>query len=159
MQLNMNFTDSNPLKETLASANFIYLLEFEMPPEDENLSTVYENINSICEYVKSQQSISSISLTDRMSSLDSSDPVDLASKVTARSGKEPIIHLSGKGHSKESIQERLATISSNGINNILALSGDYDESLKEYTDSVDIIKEAKSSQPAPLVGAAVNPFK
>ena len=45
MQLNMNFTDANPLREKLESAEFVFLLEYELPAEDENLSTIYENIN------------------------------------------------------------------------------------------------------------------
>ena len=159
MQFNMNFTDSNPLRETLGSANFIFLLEYDLPNEDDNLATIYENLNGICEYIKTSDGISSLSLTDRMSSTDAVDPLDLAAKVSARSGTEPIVHLSGKGHSLESVKERLATLSSNGINNILAVSGDYEKSYSDYTDSVDIIKEAKLAQPAPLVGAVVNPFK
>lgn len=159
MQLNMNFTDSNPLRETLASANFIFILEYELPTEDDNLANIYENLNGICEYIKTSGNIASLSLTDRMNSTDALDPVDLAAKVLARSGVAPVIHLSGKGHSLDSVKERLAAFSSNGINNILAVSGDYEETYSEYTDSVDIIKAAKSAKPAPLTGAAVNPFK
>ena len=159
MQLNMNFTDANPLKEKLESAEFIFLLEYELPQEDDNLSIVYENINGICEYIKSSQDLASISLTDRMAGLEAIDPLDLAAKISARSTKEPIIHLSGKGYNSETVKERLATISSNGINNILAVSGDYSEELTSYVDSVDIIKQAKKTMQGSLVGAAVNPYK
>lgn len=159
MQLNMNFTDTNPLKERLESAEFIYLLEYELPSHEENLAAIYDNINGICEYIKNNRNISAVSLTDRMPALDALDPVDLASKISARSGIDPIIHLAGKGFDKDSIKERLATISSNGVNNILAVSGDYDKSFEKYTDSVDIILSARKNHPSMLIGAAVNPYK
>ncbi|MCM8540757.1 MAG: methylenetetrahydrofolate reductase C-terminal domain-containing protein [Lentisphaeraceae bacterium] len=159
MQLKMNFTDTNPLRERLESAEFVFLLEYELPAEDENLSVIYENVNGICEYVKGAKEIVAISLTDRMESLDSIDALDLASKISARSGKAPIIHVSGKGYDKDSLKDRLAAISSEGLSNILAVSGDYSSDLTKYTDSVDIIRESKKTLNKALVGAAVNPYK
>lgn len=159
MQLNMNFTDANPLREKLESAEFVFLLEYELPAEDENLSTIYENINGICGHIKDSKDIVAISLTDRMDSLQAIDALDLASKISARSGKEPIIHLSGKGYNADSLKDRLAAISSEGVNNIMAVSGDYSTGLSQYVDSVNIIKDAKSKLTKPLVGAAVNPYK
>jgi methylenetetrahydrofolate reductase (NADPH) len=159
VQLKMNFNDTNPLREKLQSSQFSYLVEYKLPSSSDKLSKVYEDLNGICSYIEKDDSVTALTMTDRMCGSESLDPLDLAAKVSARSGRSPILHLSGKGHDSDSLKERLATLSSDGISNILAMSGDLDAECKVYSDSVDIIKAAKKDQYKFFTGAVVNPFK
>jgi methylenetetrahydrofolate reductase (NADPH) len=159
VQYKMNFNEENPLKQKMLSAQFMFLIEYELQAKSENLSRVFEDINGICTYCAETPEIAAMALTDKLSGPDSLDPIDLAAKVAARSGSSPLIHVSGKGHSKESIQERLATLSSEGVNNLLLLTGDLDSRFSEYCDSVEMIRQAKAMNKNFFIGAAVNPYK
>lgn len=159
VQYEMNFNEDNPLRQRLHSAQFMFMVEYNLPAKDENLSRVYEEINGICEYSSENPEIAAVCLTDKLAGKNSIDPLELSAKVLSRSGKAPVLHVSGKGYDEFSIRERLAELSSDGVNNILAVSGDLDPEFSSYCDSVDIIKHAKAMEKNFFVGAAVNPYK
>ena len=158
MQYKMNFNDDSPLRKRFMSGQFFYLVEYELPAQSEKISKVYEDLNTICECILQEESVAALTLTDRSDSSKCVEPLDLISKITARSGVSPIVHLSGKGYDPESMADRLAVFASDGANNVLAMSGDLGSEYQEYTDSVDIIKKAHTFSGL-YVGAVVNPFK
>ena len=158
-QYKMNFNDENPLKQRLLSAQFMFLVEYELFKKDDSISQVFEEVNGICEYSAENQEIAAICLTDKLAGDDSLDPLELSPKIVSRSGKAPIVNVTGKGHDVSTVRERLASLSSEGINNILAVTGDLDENYDQYCDSVEIIKQAKSMGKNFFIGAAVNPYK
>ena len=86
VQYKMYFNETNPLKQRLQSAQFLFLVEYDLPAKGESLTRVFEEINGICEYAAESTEIAAICLTDKLAGKESIDPLELSAKILSRSG-------------------------------------------------------------------------
>jgi 5,10-methylenetetrahydrofolate reductase len=115
--------------------------------------------------MRTNELLAGFAVTDRVVSERDPDPVAAASHLSDQSGKQPLVHFSGKGREIKDFQNFLRRLDENGLNNVLCITGDR---LKEtpvggqrprYLESVPTIQIARHTHPALLIAAAVNPFK
>lgn len=153
----------NSIKESLRDGRFFWTIEF-IPSVDKILRDELNKLGGIAEAMRDQPVLAGFAVTDRVHSDRDPDPVAAASHLLDHSGKEPLVHFSGKGRDMEDLYGALERMKENGLENMLFISGDRlkQETRGErapYLESVPAIQAAKQAEPNLLVAAAVNPFK
>ncbi|MGN2393016.1 methylenetetrahydrofolate reductase C-terminal domain-containing protein [Pelomicrobium sp. G1] len=154
---------ANALSESLRDGRFFWTIEF-IPSVDKVLRDELHKLGGIAEIMKDESGLAGFSVTDRVVSDRDPDPIAAASHLLDHSGKQPLVHFSGKGRELDQFQDFLQRMEDNGLENILILTGDR---LKEepmdrrprYLESVPAIYEARRAYPNLLIAAALNPFK
>ena len=114
--------------------------------------------------IQNYPSIAGFAVTDRVHSDRDPDPITAASQILLRTGRQPLIHLAGKGRDVSDFSKSIIRLSSLDLKNILILTGD---KLKEvnrfgkdrYFESVPAIQLVKKINPALNIAVAFNPFK
>lgn len=153
----------NSIRHALTSAQFFWTLEF-VPSVDKVLRDELNKIEALLATAKNHPLIAGFSVSDRVHSDRDPDPVTAASQLVMRSGKQPLVHWSGKGRDLTDLHRSIARMADMGLENILLLTGD---KLKEaapgdrhrYLESVPAVAEVKRLNPDLLVAVALNPFK
>jgi len=160
----MSSVTRNALREGLDGGEFIVTLEFCLPEAGTDLADLYD----LAEFAGEDRRIHAIALTDRVTSEADYDPVEVAGEVMRRSGKVPLVHLSGKDRTLEDLADRLQRCQEEGFENVLCLTGDMPrpanpgdviEPEKGYVDSVQGADLARRWWEGFTVGAAVSTFK
>ncbi len=154
---------SNALREALHDRRFFWTVEF-IPSIDKVLRDELHKLGGVAEVVRRDNRLAAFSVTDRVVSDRDPDPVAAAAHLRDASGKQPIVHFSGKGREPDDLLGFLERMRRNELVNLLALTGDR---LKEeptdrrprYLESVATIAMARSAHPDLSIAAAVNPFK
>lgn len=153
----------NALREALHDRRFFWTVEF-IPSVDKVLRDELHKLGGVAEVVRGDKGLAAFSVTDRVVSDRDPDPVAAAAHLRDASGKQPLVHFSGKGRETEDLLAFLERMQRNDLVNLLALTGDR---LKEeptdrrprYLESVATIAMARSAYPDLFIAAAVNPFK
>lgn len=157
----------NVLKESLENGSFITTLEFTAPDVSESA----DDVNALAEFVGQDDRLAALAITDRVPSLTTYDPVDLALQAVELAGKTPMVHLSGKNRGPDNLQEKLHRMVEHELWNVLMITGDVprlevedpEERLaaatEGFTDSVQAVHIAASEDQRFYVGAAVSSFK
>ncbi|WP_161984251.1 methylenetetrahydrofolate reductase C-terminal domain-containing protein [Sulfuriferula plumbiphila] len=153
----------NAIRHALTSAQFFWTLEF-VPSVDKVLRDELNKIEGLLASVKNYPLIAGFSVSDRVHSDRDPDPVTAASHLAMRSGKQPLVHWSGKGRDIMDLHKSIARMGDMELENMLLLTGD---KLKEaapgdrhrYLESVPAVEEVKRFNPNLLVAVALNPFK
>jgi len=164
----------NALELGLERGEFLISLEYCLPPRGEPLDT----LEAMCDYVRSDDRIHAIALTDRVTSETDYDPIEQAVRVMERSGKVPLVHLSGKDQTPESMRRRLEVCRRLGLRNVLPITGDMPRQAPEdsgapaptkrgtddaaeiwYVDSVQSLVLARQVDEHFLLAAATSSFK
>jgi len=154
----------NALRDAIDRNGFLVTLEFCCPPREESLGPLH----ALCEYAAADPRVHAVALTDRVTSERDHDPVDLGPEVMRRSGKVPLIHLSGKDCTPQITRDRLVRCRDAGLENVLIITGDMPrpespgrviEPANGFVDSVHGIHIASAIRPPLLVAAAVTTFK
>lgn len=154
----------NPLKDGLDRGEFLVTLEYCPPPRGESLAS----LEAIAEYAASAPNVHAVALTDRVTSDTDYDPVDIAPDVLRRSGKVPLVHLSGKDFTPATFEARLRRCADEGLDNVLVVTGDMPRPATPgeliipengFVDSVHGVHIANAVGRAALIAAAVTTFK
>ncbi|MCZ6772117.1 MAG: methylenetetrahydrofolate reductase C-terminal domain-containing protein [Proteobacteria bacterium] len=154
---------SNAIREGLHNGRFFWTIEF-IPSRDKILHDELHKLGGIAGVISEDPLLAGFAVTDRVVSDRDPDPAAAASHLLDVSGKQPLVHFSGKGREVQHLHEFLSRLHENGLKNVLMLTGDR---LKEepkdrrprYLESVPAIQLAKQFDPDLFVAAALNPFK
>ncbi|MFA6814900.1 MAG: methylenetetrahydrofolate reductase C-terminal domain-containing protein [Lentisphaeria bacterium] len=170
-QLSLRFAGDDRLSDKMKIGQFLYFIELNTPPLAQPYdSAIALTINQAKEFNKIPE-VTAISITDRLLTEKCHDPVETATRISKVIDKPIIMALSGKGSSFERIKTHLATAKSNGINNILAVTGNVSDlhpynafsKLREYEngyfDSIDILHMARKIDKDFKLGAVVSPYQ
>ena len=153
----------NALRSALSEKEFFWSVEF-IPSVDKVLRDELHKLGGVAEVMRNTPKLAAFAVTDRVVSDRDPDPVAAASHLLDVSGKQPLVHFSGKGRDISDLPATLARIQESGLENVLFLTGDR---LREtpphgparYLESVPAIHAARRASPQLLIGAALNPFK
>lgn len=153
----------NSIKESVLDGRFFWTVEF-IPSVDKVLRDELHKLGGISEAMRSDAVMAGFAVTDRVHSDRDPDPVAAGSHLLRHSGKQPLVHFSGKDRDIDDLSETIAHMASNGLENMLLVTGDR---LKQeprdrrprYLESVCAIQAAKRINPALFVAAVLNPFK
>ena len=164
MQPSQATLNVNAIRDALAGAKFFWTLEF-VPSVDKVLREELNKIEILLASARQYPLIAGFSVSDRVHSDRDPDPVTAASQLAMRSGKQPLVHWSGKGRDLADLRRSIVRMGDMGLENMLILTGD---KLKEeanpgerhrYLESVPAVELVKQVNPALLVAVALNPFK
>ncbi len=171
-QLNINFGGENPLCRQLREGTFSILVEFNTPLREQPFASAIAPGQSMARLVRQQPLVTAMAVTDRLRGELCHDAAETATALAEAAAKPVLLHLSGKGSTRERMLDLLAAASSAGIRNVLAVTGDRSDQhplahgLQRvpkhpvgYLDSIDIIRLARESKYNFFVGAGVNPYK
>jgi len=154
----------NALRDGLDRGDFLITLEYCLPPRGESLQTLH----ALADYAASEPAVHAVALTDRVTSENDYEPLDVAGDVMRRSGKVPLVHVSGKDRTPETLAERLQRCADTGLENVLVVTGDMPrpetpgeviEPPNGFVDSVQGVHIAARIRPPLLVASAVTTFK
>jgi methylenetetrahydrofolate reductase (NADPH) len=154
---------ANAIREGLQSRRFFWTIEF-VPSRDKVLRDELHKLGGIACVISEDPLLAGFAVTDRVASDRDPDPVAAASHLLDVTGKQPLVHFSGKGRELQHLHEFLGRLHENGLQNVLILTGDrLREEPKDrrprYLESVPAIQIAKQLYPDLFVAAALNPFK
>lgn len=153
----------NALAAALAERRFFWSLEF-IPSVDRILRDDLLKLGGIAQVMHGNQRLVTFAVTDRVVSERDPEPVAAAASLFDATGKQPLVHFSGKGREIDDLDRMLERMRANGLENLLVVTGDR---LKEepsagrarYLESVPAIQRARRSQGPGVLAAALNPFK
>lgn len=154
---------ANALREALRDGRFFWTVEF-IPSVDKILRDELHKLGGVAEVIRRDDGLAGFSVTDRVVSDRDPDPVGAGAHLLDASGKQPLVHFSGKGREIDDLHAFLAQMERNGLANLLMITGDRlkdepSDRRPRYLESVPAIAMAKKIRPELLVAAALNPFK
>ncbi len=152
----------NRVREALRSGSFFWTIEFV--PHREHLDGDLVVLDSFVSELAGSGEIAAFSVTDRVTSEQDPDPVQVAETVLRHSSLQPLVHLSGKDRQPEQLCRALDRAAGQGLENLLLISGDRlrgqpPEERRPYLESVAALALARRHDPRWLLGCALNPFK
>lgn len=153
----------NALVAALAERRFFWSLEF-IPSVDRILRDDLSRLGGIAAVMKRHERLVTFAVTDRVVSERDPEPVAAAANLLDATGKQPLVHFSGKGRELEDLDRTVAHMRANGLQNILVLTGDRLKAepahgRARYLESVPAIQRVRQLQPDWLIACALNPFK
>jgi methylenetetrahydrofolate reductase (NADPH) len=154
----------NRLREALAARRFATTVEVVTPTRAQDLAEALGPALALARGLADDGRVAALSVTDRLRSDDDHDPVRAAHRLAEASGATPLVHLSGKDRTPESLARALGGLVEAGLDAVLCLSGDRLKAMPAgrrvpYVDSVQGVAIARRLVPGALVAAAVSPFK
>lgn len=156
-------TGINAFEIALRDRQFLWTIEF-IPSRDKILRDELGKLGGIADVMREHALLRAFSVTDRVVSDHDPDPIAAAAHLLDHSGKQPLVHFSGKGRDISALPAWLQRLREDGLNNVLFLTGDAVKNpipgrRARYLESVAAIAEAKLRDPELLAGCALNPFK
>ena len=153
----------NALMAALAERRFFWSLEF-IPSVDRILRDDLSRLGGIAAVMKQHGRLATFAVTDRVVSERDPEPVAAAANLFDVTGKQPLVHFSGKGREMEDLERMVEHMQANGLANVLILTGDRLKSeppvgRARYLESVPAIQRVRQLQPDWLIACALNPFK
>ena len=154
---------SNAIREGLHSSRFFWTIEF-IPSQDKVLYDELNKLGGIASVMSKDPLLAGFAVADRVVSDWDPDPAEAATHLLDESGKQPLVHFSGKGREAHDLREFLSRMRESGLENVLILTGDRlkdepKDRRPRYLESVPAIQLAKQIDPDLFVAAALNPFK
>jgi methylenetetrahydrofolate reductase (NADPH) len=101
--------------------------------------------------------LAALTLTDRTTSAETTDPVDLARAIADASGAMPLVHIAGKGRTLDGVTAMLARLRDAGINSVLLTGGDPLPGVRERCGAITMIASAARVLADPLIVGVVAP--
>jgi ABC-type nitrate/sulfonate/bicarbonate transport system ATPase subunit/5,10-methylenetetrahydrofolate reductase len=156
-------TGINAFGAALRDRQFLWTIEF-IPSRDKILRDELHHLGGIADVMREHSVLRAFSVTDRVVSDHDPDSIAAAAHLLDHSGKQPLVHFSGKNRDIRALPAWLERLREDGLNNVLFLTGDAVKSpipgkRARYLESVAALAEAKLRDPELLAGCALNPFK
>lgn len=153
----------NFLAEALAARRFFWSLEF-IPSVDRVLRDELAKLGGIAEVMREHPLLATFAVTDRVVSERDPEPIAAAANLLDTTGKQPIVHFSGKGRELSDLKLTVERMTENGLSNLLLLTGDRlkaepAEGRARYLESVPAVQAVRRWRPDWLLAVAFNPFK
>lgn len=153
----------NLLAVTLAARRFFWSLEF-IPSVDRVLRDELAKLGGIATVMREHPMLATFAVTDRVVSERDPEPIAAAASLLDATGKQPVVHFSGKGREMSDLQRTVERMSENGLSNLLLLTGDRLKAepatgRARYLESVPAVQAVRLWQPDWLLAVAFNPFK
>lgn len=153
----------NAIREALHVDRFFWTIEF-IPSVDKILRDQLHKLGGIADVLADDSLLGGFAVTDRVVSERDPDPIAAASHLADYSGKQPLVHFSGKGRELDDLHGFVARMQENGLENALFITGDRlkrepPHARPRYLESVPAIAAARKANPRLLIAAALNPFK
>ena len=153
----------NLLADALAARRFFWSLEF-IPSVDRVLRDELAKLGGIAGVMREHPLLATFAVTDRVVSERDPEPIAAAANLLDATGKQPVVHFSGKGREMSDLQRTVERMGENGLCNLLVLTGDR---LKvepvtgraRYLESVPAVQAVRHWRPDWLIAVAFNPFK
>mgnify|MGYP005837449397 CR=1 FL=1 len=154
----------NAFADGMDRGEFVVTLEYCLPPCGESLKALH----AIADYAAGRPDVHAVALTDRVTSEGDYDPTAVAGEVMQRSGKTPLVHLSGKDRTPADLEERLRRCLDQGLENVLIVTGDMPrperpgqviEPANGFLDSVQGVHVAGRLDPRLRIAAGISTFK
>src|SRR5688500_645357 len=114
---------ANAIREGLHNGRFFWTIEF-IPSRDKVLRDELHKLGGIAGVLSEDPLLAGFAVTDRVASDRDPDPVAAASHLLDATGKQPLVHFSGKGRELQHLHEFLSRLRENGLKNVLILTGD-----------------------------------
>lgn len=154
---------SNALAAALDEHRFFWSLEF-IPSVDRILRDDLSKLGGIAQVVQKHGGLVTFAVTDRVVSERDPEPVAAAASLLDATGKQPLVHFSGKGREIADLDHAIERMAANGLENMLLLTGDRLKAepaagRAHYLESVSALQRVRRAQPGWLLAAALNPFK
>lgn len=153
----------NHLAEALAARRFFWSLEF-IPSVDRVLRDELVKLGGIAAVMREHPLLTTFAVTDRVVSERDPEPVAAAANLLDATGKQPLVHFSGKGREMVDLERTVERMTENGLSNLLLLTGDRLKSepacgRARYLESVPAVQAVRHWRPEWLLAVALNPFK
>ena len=153
----------NEIRAALAAKRFFWTIEF-IPSVDKVLRDELLKLGGVADLLRTDALLAGFAVTDRVVSDRDPDPIAAAAHLADQSGKQPLVHLSGKARDIDDYAQVLSRLHEQGLENVLIISGDRlketpREGRARYLESVCAIDAARRERPNLLIATAVNPFK
>ncbi|MBK8324290.1 MAG: methylenetetrahydrofolate reductase C-terminal domain-containing protein [Betaproteobacteria bacterium] len=153
----------NALAEALANGRFFWSLEF-IPSVDRILRDDLTQLGGIAAVMRGSDRLVTFAVTDRVVSERDPEPVAAAASLGDSTGKQPLVHFSGKGRELGDLERVIGRMQANGLENMLVLTGDRIKlepvrGRARYLESVPALAFARHLMPRALLACALNPFK
>ena len=154
---------TNALANALAERRFFWSLEF-IPSMDRILRDDLAKLGGIAVVMRKHDRLVTFAVTDRVVSERDPEPVAAAANLLDATGKQPLVHFSGKGRDLADLERTVERLRANGLENLLILTGDRLKAepatgRARYLESVPALRVVRRLQPDWLLAAALNPFK
>lgn len=155
--------NNNALAEALAAGRFFWSMEF-IPSVDKVLRDELAKLGGIAKVMRNDPWLATFAVTDRVVSERDPEPVAAAANLLDATGKQPLVHFSGKGREMADLERTIERMTENGLSNLLLLTGDRLKSepatgRARYLESVPAVQAARRLRPDWLLAVALNPFK
>ena len=98
----------NQLNENLKNKDFFWTLEF-VPSADKILKKELDDLDHLFINIQNFPYIAGFAITDRVHSDRDPDPITAASQILLRTGRQPLIHLAGKGRDVSDFSKSINT--------------------------------------------------
>ena len=160
----------NPFRDRL-SERTEPVITLEVTPHEGDLESLYELAEA------ARDSELTLSLSDSPAGDPLPVPDGVAVEIARIMGRQPMVHVSCKGHDRDGLESRLSTLYSHGLRNVFIITGDYPShgraafdvdavallwAVRAFRQGLDF-PEFTPRAGAPLAdlfaGAAVSPFK
>lgn len=153
----------NALAEALAQRRFFWSLEF-IPSVDRILRDDLSKLGGIAAVMRTTPILVTFAVTDRVVSERDPEPVAAASSLLDTTGKQPLVHFSGKGREMADLEHVIDRMRANDLSNMLVLTGDRVKrepvtGRVRYLESVPAIHRVRALCPEWIIAGALNPFK
>ena len=162
----------NVLRSSLQDGRFVFNVEFTAP----DLSESADDVVRLAELAAADDRVAAVTITDRVPSVTTHDPIDLGIRAAEVSGKMPLVHLSGKNRSAMNMRRQCERMVEAGLADVLIVTGDVprvdlpdpmDAAPDGILDSVQGIAIARQVEPQTdpgaerffYIAAAVTSFK
>jgi methylenetetrahydrofolate reductase (NADPH) len=149
----------NPLRESLQAGRFCHMVELVASAISREARLL-----EIASHLAVTPGVVAGSITSYAGGSAGQDPVRVGTAARAR-GLTPNIHVTCVSKDRRQLREMVQTISSLGLENVFALTGDYPKGATPMfdMDSVELVtlmNELREKEGLPLwIGVAVSPFK
>ncbi len=165
-QPSIQFAVPDQFRQNIRGGCFSLLTELPSPLKSQQFSLAITPMRAALKAATSNEMVASTLILDRCKGEDSYAPSSLQPLVCDVLNKTPVVTLSGKGSSRNRINQIVQEVSGQGCRSFLAVTGDRSDLHTDnkshkngYLDSIEILKLLKQHNKDNFAGAVVNPFK
>ena len=159
IQLEMNFSEKqNRFRKTVEQGTFSLLIESpvpgpEMPPQEavRELKTLEEAVLGITDLQ------CGLAILDRNGNQEAWSGIEFAAHLSEENRDRHVVYLSGRNRNLQEIDRQLAIAANSGNVNVVAVTGDLDDS-PQRSDSGEIFKHVAAAEGF-FPGVTVNPYQ